>query len=77
VRTYLARGYSLAICCKDCPRIIEWTPTVLERRFGETLGLGIVDIARRLKCTGAEGCGSGRIAVFPHLYDGRWSWSPD
>ena len=26
VRTYLRHGYSLAICCRDCPRLIEWTP---------------------------------------------------
>lgn len=76
VRTYLAKGYSLAICCKDCPRIVEWTPAELDTRFGDRLDLGIADIARRLRCTGVQGCGSARIAVFPHLYDGRWAWSP-
>jgi len=23
IRTYLQRGFSLAICCRDCPRVIE------------------------------------------------------
>ena len=34
IRTYLERGYSLAICCKDCPRLVEWTPPELEKRYG-------------------------------------------
>ncbi len=76
VRTYLTKGWSLAICCKDCPRLIEWTPAELERRFGERLDLRIADIAKRLTCSGDEGCGSRDIAVFPHLYDGAWTWPP-
>jgi hypothetical protein len=33
IGTYLRGARSLAICCKDCPRMIEWTPPELERRF--------------------------------------------
>lgn len=70
---YLAKGFSLAICCRDCPRLIEWTPPELYRRFGSSPRLRIADIARRLSCAGEEGCGSRDIAVFPHLFDGRWN----
>lgn len=76
VRTYLTKGYSLAICCKDCPRCIEWTPADLLEKFGERTHVRIADIAARLSCSGEEGCGSKEIAVFPHLYDGAWSWPP-
>lgn len=73
---YLEKGFSLAICCRECPRLIEWTPPELERRFGDRLELRIVDVASRLSCAGEEGCGSREVAVFPHLYDGKWSWPP-
>ncbi|MGH1558244.1 hypothetical protein ACRAWD_11430 [Caulobacter segnis] len=33
VRTFLTKGYSLAICCRECPRIIEWTPEDLLEKF--------------------------------------------
>ena len=74
IRTYLERGYSLAICCRDCPRLTEWTPQDLQARFGTRLDLPIADLATRLTCTGEGGCGSHDIAVFPHLYDGQWCW---
>jgi hypothetical protein len=77
VRIFLARGFSLAICCRDCPRLVEWTPPELEARFGERLDLKVADIAARLSCAGEGGCGSHDIAVFPHLYDGQWAWSPE
>jgi len=76
VRDYLATGWSLAICCKACPRLVEWTPPELLERFGDRLGLRIADLASRLSCTGEGGCGSDDVAVFPHLYDGPWSWVP-
>jgi len=76
VRTFLERGFSLAICCRDCPRLIEWTPPELERRFGNRLGLRIADLAERFTCAGDGGCGSHDIAVFPHLYDQPWTWAP-
>lgn len=70
VGDYLAKGWSLAICCKACPRLIEWTSPDLARRFGERPGLRIADLVPRLTCAGEDGCGSNEIAVFPHLYDG-------
>ena len=76
VRTYLRNGYSLAICCRDCPRLIEWTPPEMEAKFGHRLDLRIADIAARLSCTGESGCGAHDVAVFPHLYDLPWKWTP-
>jgi hypothetical protein len=76
IRTFLTKGFSLAICCRDCPRLSEWTPPQLLERFGSRLDLRIADLAKRLACTGEGGCGSHDIAVFPHLYDLPWSWSP-
>ncbi len=76
VGTFLTKGYSLAICCRACPRLIEWTPEDLLEKFGQRTQLKIADIASRLSCSGDEGCGSKDVAVFPHLYDGPWSWTP-
>lgn len=76
VRNFLENGWSLAIFCKNCPRMIEWTPPELVGRFGGQLGLKIADIVPRLSCSGEEGCGSKEVAVGPHLYDGEWTWPP-
>lgn len=76
IRSHLEKGFSLAICCKACPRTIEWTPPVLLAMFGNRLDLRLADLVPRLSCTGADGCGAREVAVFPHLYDGRWSWPP-
>jgi len=76
IGTYLQRGFSLAICCRDCPRLVEWTPPELERRFGQRPDLRIADLAGRLSCAGAGGCGAKDVAVFPHLCDLPWRWSP-
>ena len=76
VRTYLGRGYSLGICCRNCPRIIEWTPPELLRRFENRVDLPLKELVPRLACTGEDGCGSHDIAVFPHLYDQPWTWPP-
>jgi hypothetical protein len=70
VGDYLAKGWSLGICCKACPRLVEWTPPELKRRFGDGPDLRIADLAPRLACSGDGGCGARDIAVFPHLYDG-------
>ena len=66
---YLAAGHSLVICCKVCPRIVEWTPPELERRFGATPQLRLSSLVPRLGCMGVDGCGSKEVAVFPQLYD--------
>lgn len=77
VRTYLTKGYSLAICCRECSRpVIEWTPQDLLEKFGHRIDVKIADIAARLSCSGDEGCGAKDVAVFPHLYDGPWCWTP-
>ena len=76
IETFLTKGYSLAICCRDCPRLTEWTPPDLVEKFGDRTKLRIADLGARFICTGEGGCGSHDIAVFPHLYDGPWSWAP-
>lgn len=74
VATYLRKGWSLGICCKSCERLVEWTPPDLAERFGDRLQVRIAALVERLACSGADGCGSREIAVFPHLYDGAWRW---
>jgi len=72
VGDYLAKGWSLAICCKACERLVEWTPPELARRFADRPGTPIAALVERLSCAGETGCGSKEIAVFPHAYDGTW-----
>src|SRR5688500_2745210 len=72
VADYLAKGWSLAICCKACERLVEWTPPQLATRFATPPRLKIADLVPRLACKGEGGCGSDEVAVFPHLYDGVW-----
>jgi len=76
VETYLKNGWSLAICCKNCERLIEWTPADLVERFGVREFPRIADVVPRLVCSGGDGCGSREIAVFPHLYNQPWKWPP-
>ena len=75
VGTLLASGFSFALCCRSCSRLVEWTPPELEARFGDRPGLKVAAIAVRLTCAGEDVCGSTDVAVFPHLYDQPWSWS--
>ncbi len=77
IRVYLTKGYSLAICCRACLRLVEWRPPELLRRFGAKLDLPIARLGERLSCTVEGGCGSHDIAVFPHLYDQAWTWDGD
>lgn len=76
VETYLRAGWSLAICCKACGRLVEWTSPELAARFAAPARIRIADLVPRLACKGEGGCGAEEIAVFPHLYDGAWSWPP-
>jgi hypothetical protein len=55
IRNYLEKGFSLAICCRDCPQTIEWTPPELLRRFANQLDLPLTVLAPRLSCTGEDG----------------------
>jgi len=75
VRWFLEKGASLAICCKDCRRLVEWTPVDLAERFVGRLHVEMHDVAARLKCSD-KACGSHEIAVFPHPFAGAWSWPP-
>ena len=52
IETFLTKGYSLAICCRDCPRLIEWTPPDLAEKFGDRIKLRIADLGARFTCTG-------------------------
>jgi hypothetical protein len=74
IRLYLRNGWSLAVCCMDCPRIVEWTPPVLAERFDGKLDTTIGDLVGRVACKGEGGCGSRNIALFPHPYDHDWTW---
>jgi hypothetical protein len=51
VRLYLERGYSLAICCVNCPRLMEWTPPELLRRYGKS-----PDVTSRLRISPVALC---------------------
>ena len=70
IATYLAKGWSLAICCKACARLVEWTPPKLREMLGAPEAVRLADLVPRLACKGEGGCGSDEVAVFPHLYDG-------
>lgn len=61
------KGFSLVICCKACPRMVEWSPADLEEKFADRLGLRLFDLVPRLTCSGPEGCGHKEVAVFPHF----------
>jgi len=76
IRKYLTAGWSLAICCRNCPRIVEWTPPMLLEKFGDRPGLTIQKLFPHLACKGEGGCGSRDVVVFPHLYDHKWEWPP-
>lgn len=76
VATYLEKGWSLAICCKACERLVEWTPQDLAQRFTGRERLRIAELVPRLACKGEGGCGSDDIAVFPHPFDGPWPATP-
>lgn len=76
IRTLLEKRFSLVVCCKHCPRMIEWTPSELASRFGDRVDLRLADLVPRLTCTGEDGCGTREIAVFPYFWPGDWRWRP-
>jgi len=76
IKLYLENGWSLALCCCGCERIVEWTPPALAERFTGKLHVTIADLVDRVACTGEGGCGSKDIALFPHPYDHPWRWPP-
>ena len=77
IRLYLEKGWSLAVCCCDCPRIVEWTPPDLAERFAGKLDTTIAAVLARVACKGEGGCGSKNVALFPHPYDHAWTWPPE
>lgn len=48
IRNYLEKGFSLGICCRNCPRTIEWTPPELLQRFANWLDLPLTELVPRL-----------------------------
>ncbi len=76
-RYFLARGISLVLCCRDCPRCTEWTPPEMFERFKDKLDTPLKALVGRVACTGEGGCGSRNIALLPHPYDmDDWTWPP-
>lgn len=63
----VGQGWSLGICCRHCPRVVEWTPPELESRFAGKLGLKLADLLPKLACSGPDGCGSLDVAIFPYV----------
>lgn len=59
------RGMSLVICCRNCPRMVEWTPADLAGRFAGKGGVKLRALHPRLSCSGPDGCGAGDVALFP------------
>ena len=41
IRRLVAKGFSLAICCKRCPRMIEWTPQDLLDKLNDCLKVAL------------------------------------
>jgi hypothetical protein len=64
-----AKGFSLVICCKACPRVVVWAPRDIEHRFRGKLSAKVADLAERLTCSGPEGCGHHEVALFPQYRD--------
>lgn len=64
----IEKGWSLGICCRACPRVVEWTPAALRGRFPpERQGIHLAALLPRLSCGGPGGCGSSNVAIFPYL----------
>ena len=50
IQTYFDSGWSLAICCRNCMRLIEWKPDELREKFGAQSDIRIANLAARLTC---------------------------
>jgi hypothetical protein len=74
ISSYLEGGFSLCLCCLDCPRIVRWTPPELTERFAGKLDTTIADLVGRVACRGEGGCRSKNIALFPLDYPLPWKW---
>ena len=77
IQLYLEKGWSLAVCCCHCPRIVEWAPPDLAEGFASKLDTTISAVLARVACKGEGGCGSKNVALFPHAYDHAWTTGPN
>src|SRR6201994_1073444 len=65
IGTLLDRGWSLGICCRQCPRTIEMKPEAIEEEFGAYRRMKLVDLLPKLTCGTQRGCGSAEMVLFP------------
>ncbi len=65
IATLLDNRWSLAICCRHCPRTLEMKVEEIEARFGAYRGLRLVDLLPKLECGTEKGCGSKDMVLFP------------
>jgi hypothetical protein len=65
IATLLDNGWSLGICCRNCPRTIEMKPEAIEEKFGAYRHLKLVDLLPKLTCGTEKGCGSTDLVLFP------------
>ncbi|HVY33892.1 MAG TPA: hypothetical protein VG960_05670 [Caulobacteraceae bacterium] len=65
IGTLLDNGWSLGVCCRDCPRCIEMKPEAIEAKFGAYRHLKLVDLLPKLECGTDKGCGSKDMVLFP------------
>ncbi|WP_158912724.1 hypothetical protein [Caulobacter sp. S45] len=65
IGTLLDNGWSLGICCRDCPRTIEMKPEAIAERFGAYRHLKLIDLLPKLVCGEPAGCGSHDMVLFP------------
>lgn len=77
IQLYLENNCSVAVCCRDCGRLVELTPPDMAERFPDRLGLTMADLMAKLTCNKDHGgCGSRDIAIWPHPYAHKWTWEP-
>jgi hypothetical protein len=65
IATLLDNGWSMGICCRECPRTIEMKPEAIEEKFGGYRRLRLVDLLPKLTCGTDKGCGSTDMVLFP------------
>ena len=65
IGTLLDHGWSLGICCRNCPRTIEKKPEAIRERFGVYRRMKLADLLPKLSCGTEKGCGSTDMVLFP------------
>jgi hypothetical protein len=65
IATLLDNGWSLGICCRNCPRTIDMKPEAIENRFAGHRDFKLVDLLPLLSCGEEKGCGSTDMVIFP------------